>query len=162
MANGVNENQPEVRPSLQSRGTVLIVDENRADLHCYRFILRMLGYDVLTCGSYDEGIAHLEAGGFDLVIVSQGTAEFEGRRVLERAVQIDLRLPVLVVARSLNMPCYLEAMKLGAADYLAEPMTAQELAGAVQTHLWTRPAKPESASAGERREGPKLLKFSQP
>lgn len=155
---GTNDSRTQEGPGVLSRGTVLIVDENRADLHCYRFILRMLGYEVLTCGTYDEGIAHLDTGGFDLVIVSQGTADFEGRRVLERAVQLDLRLPVLVISRNLNMPCYLEAMKLGAADYLAEPITAQELAGAVQTHLWTRPTHPNAVSADERGKGPKLLK----
>jgi len=60
--------------------------------------------------------------------------------VLERANQIDRHLPVLVVARCLDMQCYLEAMQLGAVDYLAEPVSVQELGRAVETHLWLRAA----------------------
>ena len=64
---------------------------------------------------------------FAFVMVTQGTPNFEGRCVLERAVEIDRSLPVLVVARCLDMNCYLEAMQLGAVDYLVEPLTVLEI-----------------------------------
>jgi two-component system C4-dicarboxylate transport response regulator DctD len=89
---------------------------------------------------------------FGLVVVSQGSPKFEGRAVLERAVQIDLSLPVLVVARCLDMPCYLEAMQLGAVDYLAEPITVQELGRAVETHLKSRSALKESVRRVSKQE----------
>lgn len=117
------------------RGMVLLVDEDRADLRYYRMILESFGCRVQTCGSYEEGAGLLNSDAFDLIVVGQGSPEFEGRCVLERANQFGRRLPVLVVARCLNMPCYLEAMQLGAVDYLAEPLTLQELAWAVETPL---------------------------
>jgi len=60
------------------------------------------------------------------VIVSQGTPKFEGSCVVKRAVEVDRSLPVVVVARSLDMGSYIEAMQLGARDYLVEPLTAGE------------------------------------
>jgi FixJ family two-component response regulator len=66
-------------------------------------------------------------------MVSQGSRNFEGRCVLERSIEIDRHLPVLVVARCLEMACYLEAMRLGAADYLAEPVTASDMRRVLRT-----------------------------
>jgi FixJ family two-component response regulator len=44
-----------------------------------------------------------------------------------KLVEIDRSLPVVVVARCLDMGSYVEAMQLGAADYLVEPLTAWEV-----------------------------------
>lgn len=47
-------------------------------------------------------------------------------------------LPVVVVARCHNMHCYLDAMQLGAVDYLAEPVAPSDSQWAVDTHLRSR------------------------
>ena len=71
---------------------------------------------------------------FDFVMVSQGSRNFEGRCVVERAIEIDRRLPVLVVARCLDMGCSSEAMQLGAVDYQAEPVTLSEIGRVLGNH----------------------------
>jgi FixJ family two-component response regulator len=53
--------------------------------------------------------------------------------VLEVAVEFNRRLPVVVVARQLEMSCYLEAMQLGAVDYLAGPLGGEEMARVMRT-----------------------------
>ncbi len=116
------------------RGTLLLVGEDREDLHHYRGILQQSGYQVRGCESYEEAARLLDSEPFDFIIVSQGSPNFEGRRVLEHANQIDRHLPVIVVAHCLDIHCYLEAMQLGAVDYLAEPVSVQELGRAVDTH----------------------------
>jgi CheY-like chemotaxis protein len=55
--------------------------------------------------------------------------------VVERAIKSNRRLPVLVVARQLEMQCYLEAMQLGAVDYVAEPSVGAEIARVLHNHL---------------------------
>ena len=40
-----------------------------------------------------------------------------------RAAEVDPSLPVLVVARCLDLDCYQQALRLGAMDYLVEPPT---------------------------------------
>ena len=145
-------NSPGGDVSINPRGTVLLVDEDDDDRHYYSTILRAFGYDVRSFGSYNLGACALDVDAFDLVVVSQGSSRFEGRCVLERANQIDRRLPVLVVARHLDMPCYLEAMRLGAADYLSEPITVQELGRAAETHLRERMSSQERALRTNLRE----------
>ncbi len=117
-----------------TRGTVLLVDENRDDLHYFSSILQHQGYEVRGSESFEEGTRLLDSEAFDFIIVSQGGPKFEGRRVLEHANRIDRHLPFVVVARCLDMECYLEAMQLGAVDYLAQPVSVQELERVVDTH----------------------------
>jgi len=106
---------------------VLVVDEEAGDLKILRLTLEGQGFEVFTCTSYEAGILCLDAEPFDFVVVSQGTQAFEGRTVLDRAMQLDRRRPVLVLTRCMNMPCYLEAMQMGAIDYLEKPVPPADL-----------------------------------
>jgi DNA-binding NtrC family response regulator len=108
--------------------TVLLVDEDSEHLEHIRRITRGMGYNIHACNSYAEGIRQLESGAFEFIIVGQGSRFFEGRCVVERAIEIDRRLPVVVVARQLETECYVEAMQLGAVDYVAEPSVGAEIA----------------------------------
>lgn len=105
----------------------LVVDERPDSLEYCAAMLGAYGFHVRRCGSYCEGVRCLGNEPFDFVIVSQGTPKFEGSCVLKRAVEIDRSLPVVVAARCLDMGSYIEAMQLGAKDYLVEPLTAWEV-----------------------------------
>ena len=114
---------------------VLLVDEDRRDLHYYAAILQGHGHEVRIVASYAEGWLALDKEHFDFVIVSQGTRAFEGRVLLQHAIEIERRLPVLVLTDCLDMGCYLEAMQLGAADYLEKPVLPSELLRLIETHI---------------------------
>jgi len=120
------------QPLCVPRAKALLVDEDPGDLRYYCDILE--GYGVRTCNSYQEGVRCLGCEVFDFVMVSQGTPNFDGRCVLERATEIDRHLPVLIVARHLDMGSYLEAMQLGAVDYLVKPLTLTEIVRVLGTH----------------------------
>ncbi len=131
-----NTNQPMTgKGSFAPPGRVLIVDQEPASIDFYSTILQRQGYDVEACESYEEGLCRLNAEPFDFIIVDQGSPRFEGRCVLERAVEKNRKLRVLVVARCHNMNCYLDAMQLGAVDYLAEPVAPSDFQWVVDTHL---------------------------
>jgi DNA-binding NtrC family response regulator len=101
--------------------TALLVFEELRDLETYGSILRSSGYGTRMCTSVAEGIEALETEDISIVILDQGTPAFEGRQVLVRSLQLRPEVPVLVIARTLDMHCYLEAMDLGAIDYLEKP-----------------------------------------
>jgi len=105
----------------------LVVDERPDSLECYAGMLGANEYQVRHCRTYCEGVRCLENETFDFVLVSQGSPKFEGSCMLRRAVEIDRSLPVVVVARCLDMGSYIEAMQLGAKDYLVEPLRAWEV-----------------------------------
>ena len=113
-------------------GSVLLVFDELVDLQNYGSLLCSLGYRILLCNSMSEGVRALETEDVSFVLLSQGTAAFEGREVLQRAHQLHPDAPVLVIAKVLDMRCYLEAMELGAADYLERP-DPSDLAWAIDT-----------------------------
>jgi DNA-binding NtrC family response regulator len=108
---------------------------NSGDLEYYRSVLLGQGHEVTACTSHTEGTLLLERDRFDLIIVNQGSRNFEGRLMVERAIEIDRHMPVLVLTECLDIGCYLEAMQLGAADYVEKPLRADEVARLVETHV---------------------------
>ena len=125
-----------------SRKKVLLVDEQCGELFCLTESLRERGCDVNWCSGYADGLRQLETQSFDFIVVCQGGPEFEGKPVLVRAIEMDRRTPILVVTRCLDMNCYLEAMQLGALDYVERPLVAAEIARLVETH-----SRPRAAAA---------------
>ena len=126
--------QQRIDSALRSK-KILLVDEEAGDLGTLRSILEGQGFEVFTCASFEAGILCLEAEPVDFVVVSQGSHAFEGRTVLDRAMQLDRRRPVLVLTRSIDMHCYLEAMQMGAIDYLEKPVPPADLLRFVQAHI---------------------------
>jgi DNA-binding NtrC family response regulator len=122
------------------RGKILLIDDELKDLEYYSKILRGLGHEVVTCPSYVQGIRLLQREPFNLIVTSQGGSGLEGLSVLDSAMEVDRGTPVLVLARCLNLDCYLESMQMGAADYLEKPVSPDEMARVVKNHLRPRAA----------------------
>jgi two-component system, NtrC family, C4-dicarboxylate transport response regulator DctD len=134
-----SNNNTEHQAEFTARPTrVLLVDEEASDMKTLRLTLEGQGFEVFTCANYEAAIRCLETLPVDFVIVSQGTHAFEGRMVLDRAMQLDRRRPVIVVTRCMNMQCYLEAMQMGAIDYLEKPVPPGDLLRFVRAHVQHR------------------------
>jgi two-component system, NtrC family, C4-dicarboxylate transport response regulator DctD len=124
----------------QFRFRTLLVDEDLSDVRYYFGVLHTLGHDVVVSGSYPEALSMLEQGNFDMVIVAQGGPSFEGRPVVAKAREINPDMPVLVVARTLDIECYLEAMEMGAVDYLERCAAPRDFMRSVDNHLQIKAA----------------------
>ena len=104
----------------------------------YTGVLQGMGFDVRPFSSYHEASCCLEEESVDFVFVNQGSTAFEARGVVQRALARDRRTPVVVLAHCLDMSCYLEAMQLGAVDYVEKPLAPAEVERLVTTHLQPR------------------------
>lgn len=125
---------------LLRRAKILLVDEDARDRDHYRRMLQDSGFEVKACADFEESARVVQMGTFDCLVVSQGGPEFEGRTVLESAVACDRYRPVVILSRYHDVACYLEAMQLGAVDYLEKPLSAAEIVRAVTTYLQPRNA----------------------
>lgn len=119
----------------QRKRKILLVDDDLNDLLYYSAVLQHEGYDVRSIPSHKEAADCINRESFDLIIVGQGTAKFEGRSVLARAFERKRKVPVFVLSRSSDVDCYLEAMEMGVVDYREKPLAASELAEMVVRHL---------------------------
>ena len=121
-----------------SRGNALLVDEDEKDLEYFAALMSHLGYAVRHYANYHEAERRLEQEPFDFVIVSQGSPAFEARRLVEIVLARNRETAVVVLTRCLEMNCYIEAMQLGAADYLEKPLAPAEFERLVTTHCQPR------------------------
>ena len=119
----------------QKSPKVLMVIAEPENLVHHSDLLRAFGFEVLSCSSYGDALALLQNEAFDLVTVGQGGIAFEGKGVVMRALEIDRNTPVLVLARRSDMENYMEAMQLGAVDYLEMPVPPEEFRRVLRTHL---------------------------
>jgi DNA-binding response OmpR family regulator len=108
-------------------GTVLVIDTDTEDLKTYSEIVRSLDHEVFPCSSYQEGLRHLVTRKVDLVVVDQGGPYFESRFVLEDLSALRMHIPTIVLARHHSNRCYVEALGLGADEYLEKPVSPSEM-----------------------------------
>lgn len=130
---------------VQSGPKVLMVIDEPESLNHHSELLRALGYEVLACDSYGDGLAMLQNEAFDMVTVGQGSLSFEGKDVVMRALELDRSIPVLVLTRNTDMENYLEAMQLGAVDYLEMPVSQEEFMRVLRTHVLYSIGRPPDA-----------------
>jgi DNA-binding response OmpR family regulator len=124
---------------------ILLIDPEAADRDRYAQHLRDQGLRVFACSSYEEGARCLERERFDLVIVDQGGPAFEGKVIAERSMIKDRKVPVLVTTRYHHMAAYVEAMQLGAVEYLEKPIPLHEFLWRIGTYLpsgWVKTQRP--------------------
>jgi DNA-binding NtrC family response regulator len=121
--------------SLLPRGRILLVDEEQKDLKYFAALLGRMGFSVRAFTNYREAEACLGHEHFDFAMVSQGSPAFETHRLVQLTLSLNRHTPVVVLTRSLEISCYLEAMQLGAVDYLEKPLAAKEIERLVATHF---------------------------
>ena len=129
---------PHPSQSSLPRGGALLVDEDAKDLKYFTTLLGRMGYSVRAFMNHREAEGCLEHEHFDFVIVSQGSPAFETHRLVQLTLARNRHTPVVVLTRSLEMNCYLEAMQLGAVDYLEKPLAPPEFERLVTTHCRPR------------------------
>ncbi len=133
-------------PAQHFKPTVLLVDDDAKDLDYFSSLLKLKGYSVEAIASHHEAEIRLEHGGFDLVILSHGRAVLEARRLMRKTLQRDRCTPVVVITRCVEMEYYIEAMQLGAADFVEKPLSPVELERLVAKYC--RPKERESSVLG--------------
>jgi len=102
--------------------TLLIIDDDdvvRASLAAY---LDDSGFRVLQASSGQEGMALFEAEQPDLVICDLRMPQMDGLELIRQISERQADLPVIVVSGAGVMSDAVEALRLGAADYLIKPL----------------------------------------
>src|SRR5208337_4724772 len=95
-------------------------------------ILEEEGYRVDMAHSGQEGVAKALENPFDLLIVDMKMPDLSGMAVLKRIKGERLRTPVIMITAYSTVETAIEAMKLGASDYIPKPFTPDELAEVVK------------------------------
>ena len=124
---------------MTTQARVLIVDDELGMLEVCRDTLRRLGnVELITQSQSACAAEQLAAEGWDLLITDIRMPEPGGIELLKRARRADPQLPVLMLTAYPSVDTAVEAMKLGAADYVAKPFKPEELLTVARRLLDTR------------------------
>ena len=132
---------------LQEKKQVLIVDD---ELNLRKILSAQLtrdGYDVLVAEDGEQGLEMLRENHIDLVITDLRMPKVDGMELLRRALTQDPNLPVVMITAHGTVDTAVEALKLGAFDYLTKPFDKDEVRQVVGKALRTRQLAGEDATA---------------
>ncbi|MBU8932520.1 MAG: sigma-54 dependent transcriptional regulator [candidate division Zixibacteria bacterium] len=114
---------------------VLIIDDEPGITRSFSSLLGDEGYLTVCAGSGDKGIAALRKQRFDLVLLDLNMSGMSGLDFLRALSDIPVSPAVLVVSGQSDIPTALEAIKLGAVDYLEKPAPPEKLLASVRSAL---------------------------
>ncbi len=106
---------------------ILVVDDEKAMVLALRGLLTKEGYAVETAASGEEALRRLDAGSFHVVVTDLSMDGVSGMQVLEYARRLDPDLAVIMITAHGSEKAAVQAMKLGAADYVPKPFDNDEL-----------------------------------
>lgn len=104
--------------------TVLVVDDDPFIRATTGASLRTRGFTILQAGNGQEGLDMFHAHGPDLLIVDLKMPVMDGLELLARLSGATPRTPVLVVSGEGGLDEAVEALRLGAWDYLVKPIVS--------------------------------------
>jgi two-component system, NtrC family, response regulator PilR len=128
---------------LEATPRVLVIDDEPDLLTLMRLTLTKLGLEVVTADSYGEGLAALDRGSYALCLTDMQLGDGTGIDILSAIQSKGLDLPCAVITAFGNADNAVAALKAGAFDYLAKPVSLDQLRTLVKSAIRV-PDKPSS------------------
>jgi two-component system KDP operon response regulator KdpE len=127
---------------------VLIVDDEPAIRRALRAPLLELGFQVAEASRGDEGLQALRAATYDVVLLDMNMPGLGGIDTLKRIRAFAPRLPVIMLTVRDQEEDKVEALDLGADDYVTKPFSTRELIARIRTAVRRvrAPARNEDAA----------------
>jgi len=132
-------------------GNILVVDDDRAMRELIRDILESTGHAVNTVSTAEQALAAMSTDSYGLLITDVRLPGMDGRTLLGRVRERWPGLPVVIVTAYGSIPDAVEAIKLGAVDYLTKPLPSPDALRALVDRVLTDTAA--GAAGGDLPEG---------
>jgi DNA-binding NtrC family response regulator len=155
----------------ESRFHVLVVDDHAPAREAVAEVLRQAAYDVAACASATEALVKLAATRFDVVVTDLQMPGMDGLEFIREIERRRLGVQVLMITAHASVSSAVEAMRLGAFDYIEKPFDAIALERSVaqaceranvgeflrNSQSASRPATSSAESRNAATVGPALL-----
>ena len=110
-----------------AKARILVVDDEKSMRDLLSITLEKEGYDVLTAAGGEPAIEALHRETVDAVITDLRMPKVDGLQVLRVAKEISPDTAVIVITAVASTETAVEAMKLGAYDYITKPFKLDEV-----------------------------------
>ncbi len=118
--------------------TILIVDDERSDRHLMQQALQKEGHSLLLAETGEEALELARRERPDAVLLDVLLPDANGLEVFQQLRALDPNLPVVFVTASGSSNLVIQAMQLGALDYLVKPLRVADVRQAAQHALDVR------------------------
>jgi DNA-binding NtrC family response regulator len=112
---------------MRATAHILIVDDEPNVRLMFRTALEGVGYDVGEAPDGISALEHLATKPTDLIVLDLKMPRLNGMQALQRIRQSGSDVPVVIVTAHGSVPDAVEAMKLGAIDFLQKPLRPEQL-----------------------------------
>jgi len=134
-----------MKTATQNRYRILLADDQADIRESLRLLLKNEGFETQAASSPTEVMAAIEAREFDAVLMDLNytrdtTSGQEGLDLLSRIQSLDGTLPVIVMTAWSSVELAVEAMRLGARDFLQKPWENARLLSILRTQIDLRQA----------------------
>ena len=116
--------------------TILVIDDSPDTLEIIERNLAVRGYRIKTATNANDGLSILEKQHIDLVITDLKMPKVSGLEVVQHIKENFSETEAIVVTGYATVAGAVEAVKLGAEEYLSKPFTEDELYAAVERALY--------------------------
>ncbi|MBL7729539.1 MAG: sigma-54-dependent Fis family transcriptional regulator [Chitinophagaceae bacterium] len=100
---------------------ILIIDDEKAIRKTLTEILSFEGYKIDEASDGEEGLKKFKEKNYDLILCDIKMPKLDGIEFLQKAVEINPDIPVIMISGHGNIETAVEAVKKGAYDYISKP-----------------------------------------
>lgn len=114
---------------------ILVIDDDSMNLKMAEHVLKKQSYDVILASSGAEGIKKAKENQIDLILLDILMPEMDGIETFRNLKLNGLEMPVIFLTASGDKKDVVDAMKLGAVNYVIKPFKPQDLLDRVANAL---------------------------
>ena len=114
---------------------VIVVDDEAAIREAVQQWLELSGFEVRACASASEALALVDRDFPGIVVSDVRMPGTDGLQLLDKLLQIDSDLPVILVTGHGDVPMAVQALRQGAYDFIEKPFTPERLLDSVRRAL---------------------------
>jgi len=129
---------------LQIDVKILVIDDDPSIRNMLEIVLKKSGYDVTCTDSGKSALEKLKKETFDLIISDIKMPDITGIELLKKIKAINPEIPVILITAFASANDAVEAMKLGAEDYVTKPFNLDELRIIIHRALYKRSMEKEN------------------
>jgi DNA-binding NtrC family response regulator len=112
---------------LEVRKNILVIDDEEETLKVIKKALSKSGYNVMTVNNGRDGLNILEKEDIEIVITDLKLPDIDGMEILNKTLKINPDIAVIMITAYGTIENAVNAMKIGAVDYILKPIDIYDL-----------------------------------
>jgi nitrogen regulation protein NR(I) len=139
------------------QANILLIEDDRSTASALQKVLQDEGYAVTVAGRGDSGLDQARQRECDLVITDLKLPGLSGMELIAQLHSAKPKLPIIMMTAHGTTETAIEAMKLGACDYLVKPFEADELLDLAASAVASSRRMSEPVEIGEARSAQRAI-----